>query len=452
MISMLKTPTVTKKFEINKEAGQNPYMGIMSFQHFRGESLYSDITVKPENNYCETENLECYPIPEYVPQNGRNEGYYPDSTVAYIRVLWKEFEPEREVYNYRFIQDIIDKARAHSQTLIFRLMPHSTRACDDVPDWVRKLVFCPERPMGMRVKESPTDPRFVELFCRAIKKIGEKFDSDPVFDTIDISLPGAWGEGHDLELYRREDIIKIFDTYTESFKHTQLVSQYHRTEFLKYVAKKRSIGWRADGLGEPRHTAEYYPPAIAEISDFWKTAPVSFEAYWWLGEWKRQGWDIDEIIEKTLEWHISSFNPKSVPIPFEWREKTEYWLSKMGYHFAIDAFSYPEKAVSGDEIQLRLEIDNIGVAPSYHSVPLYIKLEGTEEYIFKTEIDIRKWMPGKHCEDIKIKLPKDLKAGNYDIKTAVYDDVAKTVYFATDAEFDGKFYTTGRICIESGNS
>lgn len=124
----------------------------------------------------------------------------------------------------------------------------------------------------------------------------------------------------------------------------------------------------------------------------------------------------------------------------------------MGYHFAIDAFSYPERAVSGDEIQLRLEIDNIGVAPSYHSVPLYIKLEGTEEYIFKTEIDIRKWMPGKHCEDIKIKLPKDLKAGNYDIKTAVYDDVAKTVYFATDAELDGKFYTTGRICIESGNS
>ena len=81
---------VTRTFGVCREHGQNPYSGIMSFQHFRGEKLYSDIVVKPENNFCETENVECYPIPNDVPQNGREEGYYPDNTVAYIRVLWKE--------------------------------------------------------------------------------------------------------------------------------------------------------------------------------------------------------------------------------------------------------------------------------------------------------------------------------------------------------------------------
>ena len=43
-----------------------------------------------------------------------------------------------------------------------------------------------------------------------------------------------------------------------------------------------------------------YPKRIAEISEYWKTAPVSFEAYWWMTEWKRQGWAVDEIIEALV--------------------------------------------------------------------------------------------------------------------------------------------------------
>ena len=117
-----------KQFQYKPEEGQNPYIGFMSFQHFRGEKMYSDVVVRPENNYTETENFECYPVPENVPQNGRREGYFPDTSIVYIRALWKEFEPEQGQYNYAFIEDIIQQAKAHGQSLIFRLMAHSTRA------------------------------------------------------------------------------------------------------------------------------------------------------------------------------------------------------------------------------------------------------------------------------------------------------------------------------------
>ena len=128
-------------FNRTKEEAQNPFIGVMSFQHFRGEKLYSDCVVKPENNFTETEHFECYPIPEYVEENGREEGYYPDNSVCYFRFLWKDFEPERGKYNYKFIEDIIEGAKAHNQTLIIRLMAHSTRARDDVPEWLdRKSV------------------------------------------------------------------------------------------------------------------------------------------------------------------------------------------------------------------------------------------------------------------------------------------------------------------------
>ena len=92
-----------KSFAYKRECKQNPYIGFTSFQHFRNDELYSDLIVKPENNMTETEHVECYPVPDYVEEKGRAQGYYPDSSVVYIRILWKEFEPRECEYNYAFI-------------------------------------------------------------------------------------------------------------------------------------------------------------------------------------------------------------------------------------------------------------------------------------------------------------------------------------------------------------
>ncbi len=446
---MIRKPDQCNTFGFKSEEGLNPNIGIMSFQHFNGEELYSDIVVHPKNNFCETENVECYPVPDDVPQNGRNEGYYPDSSVVYIRALWKEFEPERGVYNYKFIEDILEKARAHKQLLLFRLIAHSTRARDDVPEWLKEIIDCPERPEGKRVKASPTDPRFLEYFGEAIRKIGERFDDDPYFDAIDISLPGSWGEGYKLELYPDEDIRKLMDTYTDVFKKTQLIGQLARPEMIEYASKNLPVGWRGDGLGHPPHTKEIYPPRIEILKDRWKIAPVSFEAYWWLCEWKRQGWGIDEIIEKTLEWHISSFNPKSIPIPFEWKEKVEYWISKMGYHFSINHFKLPSVASAGDELIFELGMVNCGVAPIYKSLPLKVRLRNDEHSLeFVTDVDIKKWLPGKHENTIRILLPEKIEKGNYAVEIGIFDNVIPPLYLCTDAKRNENFYKVGCLNVE----
>ena len=445
---MLRKANFTNYFEYKREEGQNSNTGFMSFQHFKDEALYSDCVVLPENRMCETEHYECYPIPEYVLQNGKEEGYYPETSIAYIRFLWKEFEPERGKYNYEFVQNIIDKAKAKGQTLILRLIAHSTRACDDVPEWLKDLVDCPSRPDGMRVKDSPTDPLFLELFGEAIRKLGEKFDSDPTFDTIDISLPGAWGEGHGLHLYKEEDLEKLFGVYVSAFKHTRLIGQVLKPELIERFSKTCSVGMRGDGFGDANHIYNVYPPAFQKLSNLWQTAPISFEAFWWLGEWKRKGWDIDEIIQISLEWHISSFNAKSLPVPNEWKEKIDNWVAKMGYHFSIDYFKFPQKAEVGDEIELKLGVDNVGVAPMYDKIPLYVKLKGEEEYEFKTDLDVTKWLPDKSAEKINIIIPDSIKRGSYDIEIGIYGQNYPLVYFATNAVRDEKFYKVGKIEIK----
>ena len=446
---MLRTPTKEERFEYRMEEGQNPYIGFVSFQHFRGEKLYSDIVVKPENKLTETERVECYPVSPDAEENGREEGWYPDNTVVYIRVLWKEFEPERGVYNYDFIQNILDEARAHKQTLIFRLMAHSTRASDDVPEWLKKLIPCPERPPMKRLKDSPTDPLFMELFLEAVRKLGERFDSDPWFDAIDVSLPGSWGEGHKLELYPDDLFKTIVDTYATAFPNTQLFAQVGRPELIEYAKKYTNVGWRGDGLGHPSHTEDFYPSRVAKIPEQWKLAPVSFESYWWMCEWQRKGWDLDTIIDKTLEWHISSFNPKSIPIPYDWKDKCEYWISRMGYHYTVESVSYPEWAEGGDLLSVKLSIENIGSAPCYKSLPVMLRLSGESGvYEFGQACDIRKWLPGKHTEMLRIELPENAVSGEYDLEIGILSPHADSVYLATNAERDGEYYKIGRINIK----
>ena len=51
---MDRYPTEKVRFSSMEKAVSNPYIGFTSFQRFRGEPLYSDIVVRPENHGTET--------------------------------------------------------------------------------------------------------------------------------------------------------------------------------------------------------------------------------------------------------------------------------------------------------------------------------------------------------------------------------------------------------------
>lgn len=444
---MLRSTNTTVKFEYKVEDGQNPDIGFMSYQHFRDERLYSDCIVNADKNMTETENLECYPVPDGIEEKGREQGCFPDTSIAYIRFLWKEFEPRRGVYNYDFIRGIISKTKECKQTLILRMMPHSTCERDDVPDWLKTIISCPERPYGMRVKDSPTDPKFIGLFCDAIRALGKKFDTESTLDSIDISLPGAWGEGHNLHLYSDESLEELYNTYTSVFKNTRLICQMRSPELLKRISEDNKVGIRADGFGEPNHVNNLYPPCMQILSDMWKSSPVSFESYWWIGEWYRKNWDVDKLIELSLDWHISSFNAKSMPVPHEWKDKMDFWVSKMGYHFTFDYFYYTNIASPGDDIQFEFCIDNVGVAPMYHHGNVWFRLSGVEKYDINSDVDVMGWLPGKHKSDLTLHIPENVHSGKYIIEVAILKNNHEPIYIATNAKNNDRYYCIGEIEI-----
>ena len=440
-----------KRFKEKKGVVYNPYIGFTSFNHFRNDALYSDCITGRNNGVasCETENYECFPVPQGVEENGREQGYYPDTTVAYIRALWKEFEPKQGEYNYAFIEEILNKAKAKGQTVMFRLMPHSTCARDDVPDWLKEMMDCPVRPAGMRIKDSPTDPRYLKLFGLAIEKLGERFDKDKTLDCVDVSLGGAWGEGS--QDFEQEDMRALMDIYVKVFPNTKLMGQFGNVDMLKYISEKRLIGWRADGLGSPKHMNEIYPKHFPLLpKDIWKTSPISFESYWWISEWYRQNWDIDTIIDKTLEWHISTFNTKSFPIQYRLQDKIERWLEKMGYRFVICQIEHPEYLIIGKTAQIALKIENKGVAPIYNRLPLKLRFKGKNKtVVFETPVDITTWLPGEHMELIEVLVPVDMIKGEYEIAVAIGGGDDPIVNFVNEVEMDDGFFILSKLFIES---
>ena len=433
-------------FHYKKTDVLNPYIGFTSFQHFRGDPLYSDSIVVPGRNNIETEDFECYPVPAGVEEKGDSQGFYPESAVAYFRVLWKDFEPEQGKYNYDFIENILRTAESKGQTVMLRLMQHSSCARDDVPDWLKQIIECPERPDGARFKDSPRDPKFIYLFCDAVRALGKRFDSDKTLDIVDISTVGAWGEGHQRDLYDHKLLEYIIDTYTTAFPTTQLLCQMSSPELLEQARNggKRRIGTRADALGQPDHRYEVYPFFLRNLpKDLWKEAPISAESYFWLGEWKRRGWDARDTFEYMLSLHISTFNGKYLPIPFEWREDVDYLLAHMGYHFVIDSFEFDETVSAGGKLHAAMVIDNIGCAPIYHKIPLKIRVKSAGgEAVSDTGVDIRDWMPGKNKVAITADIPAGF-TGKATVEVAITGGGCPDVYFESDAPHDGAWF---RLC------
>ena len=186
------------------------------------------------------------------------------------------------------------------------------------------------------------------------------------------------------------------------------------------------------------------------MRDVRKRAPVMFETYWYISEWKNKGWDIDEIIALSLKWHVSSVNAKSSSIPIEWRDKIDAWIKKMGYRFSVRLFEYPKTACAGDILVTNMLIENNGVAPIYSPLPFTLRLKSAEaEYTLNTGVDARGWMPGDTVESIEISLPADIAPGEYRLEFRLGGEKYPTVRFATDTSVsDDGYHFLSTLAVE----
>lgn len=439
---MKRYPTSSVRFMPNDELLINPYMGFSTFQHFRGGKLFDADT--------DGWKKEFYPLFPGVGENGADEGFHPDASIAYIRVCWKDFEPREGIFNYAMIDELLSTAAAHGQSLMLRLMPHTTRPNQDIPDWLAERIPHPERPETARVKESPDDPEFFYAFARAVQALGARYDGHPLLCSVDLSLTGAWGEGHNLDFVPETLQHVLIDAFTGSFHKTTVICPVAGSRLIPYANLTRPVGMRADCLGDMRYHMYYYPRVIAGFPDLWKEAPMSFESCWTVQHWYEQGWDIDYIIEQSLKWHISHFNAKSSPCPRVWEKQIERWQKKMGYRFAVRLLDFPGDAAAGDTLDMGMWLENRGVAPIYRDLPFRLRLKNQRgAWVLDTGLDIRNWLPGDSFENFTVTLPGDIPTGAYALEASIGEGSPEcpSVYMAMDAPQEAGWYRLAELNI-----
>jgi len=142
-------------------------------------------------------------------------------------------------------------------------------------------------------------------------------------------------------------------------------------------------------------------------------------------DWYEKGFDIDLILKKGLEWHVSVLNAKSSPIPTEWRPRVDEFLTKIGYRFVLRQMTHATEAKPDRKLSLRSRWENVGVAPIYHDWPLAYRLRSAEDHVvarWASAAHLRQWLPGvQHEVEDSVTLPEDVPEGSYVLDVAILD-------------------------------
>jgi hypothetical protein len=430
----------------------NPHMGITTFQRFNGQALNPELTWSERG-------------PEAKIPQAATKPDFPETSIAYCRWYWDTLEPQPGMFRWDIIDLALEEARQHGQTLAIRLMPYSDR--DPLPAWYRNS--------GARRANKATDkdgkiwqpdfsdPLYLKYWGELVTEAGKRYDGNPYLDSVDISSVGYWGEGWSPYMPPFAYQKQLIDLWLHAFTRTPLLMNFDEPEALTY-GTLHGAGWRLDCLGDMRTSSDdqYFPAEMLEIypqqvvrsgiQDVWQQRPVSLETCGTPGSWKKDGFDVDYILNQALRWHVSSVNVKSSPIPAEWASSFKSFQTMMGYRFILRRLEYPRTVAPGDMMPIHMWWLNAGVAPIYQEYSLAVELRSAENSaVIPVPVDIRKWLPGDAVFDGTLYVPATLPAGKYEFRVAMLDPRTgvPAIRFAIEGSNADGWYDMGSISLEA---
>ena len=151
--------------------------------------------------------------------------------------------------------------------------------------------------------------------------------------------------------------------------------------------------------------------------------------------------------------HYSYLNYSySTVVTNRWREEGSYarMSKQLGYRFELESATLPNEATAGTQMNVQLNIKNVGYAPLYNERHAYIVLKNnTNTYSIKLSSDPRTWDPNKVTTTINenVTLPVDMLAGTYDLYLYLPDASAS---IAADPKYAVRFANQGIWESETG--
>ncbi len=398
-----------------------------------GGSAMKIVTVEPK----ETEELLANPgmgwqtFHRFADEDPNLAGI-PSST-CYFRWYWKVLEPKDGGIDFGLIDRTLSRARQAGQKLAFRAMTAGGGERGGSPLWLKDLGCKGYLDKGQWIPDHD-DPLFLEKQLRLIAELGGRYDGHPDVAVVDIGSVGLWGEWHfsgtKVPMPRLENRRKIVDAYFDAFKKTPLVMLIGDRDMMEHATKK-GAGWRADCLGDMggfsktwNHMEHLYKQRVEEshATDAWKHGPVAWESCWDMRKWAKEGWDVRHIFRYALDLHGSYVNNKSAPIPEGFRDEVEELLRRLGYRFVLRSLSHPRRVRRDAAASVRMEWENVGVAPCYADYALAFRVSpraGGAPAVVRTKVTVRSWLPGKISLRVPLLVPEGTPAGEHALSVGI---------------------------------
>lgn len=297
----------------------------------------------------------------------------------------------------------------------------------------------------------------MEAHEKAIKALAERYDNPAIISFIQIGSLGHWAEFHNWpeDISGKFPSLSISDQYVQHYiDHFKNVKLGMRKPYP--IAKNNNLGlfndvfgmqdstdqfldWTVNGWNEigsyVDDASEFSSPEEAQqasaMADFWKSNYSGGEFANGNVRLYIDDTTIMDTLRQVRESHTSWMGPcspadilKSDPDADLYQHNIDALINVMGYNFILESVTHTGKAKAGNELDITMQWNNIGVAPFYYDWPLELSLADSKGKIVAkttTTADIRTWLPGTITTTQSIKIPKSLKAGKYTLCVAIID-------------------------------
>jgi len=295
-----------------------------------------------------------------------------------------------------------------------------------------------------------------------------KANADVIF-VFQAGIVGAWGEWYYTENFgnksshineARRALLDTLLAAVPTDRCIQLRTPLFKTEYIGSTAPltaaeaysgepKARLGhhndaflYHADNMGTYSDTATQKPYLAQETlyvpiggeSDITDAAQAVVEA----------AHDVVVAEMSRLHWTFiqSGF---STTVTDMWRQNGTFdeLNRNMGYRFQLVSATLPATAQTGQQVNVSLQIRNVGYAPLYNKRPAYIVLKNNEaSYAIRLQTDPRTWLPNGVVSAVseQIILPKDMLNGTYRLYLHLPDAYSS---LAADPRYAVRFANTG---------
>ncbi len=328
-------------------------------------------------------------------------------SLVYANITWKELEPEEGHYAFETLEEKYRFAQWKNlgKHLILRFVmdiPGDAPHCD-LPEWLAGRIAGTSYVISYGRGWSPDyhAPELMAAHRKALKALGDRYDSDPFVAFVELGSLGHWGEWH-----VHESLGTLPDEATRNQYIQDYLDAFHETHLMMRrpfrSASENGMGLFNDAVGDNRATllwldwiengGEYQgeADALSPMPDSWKTCPIGGE----LSTSKKVSKylnDDQNLLHLLRLSHASWVGPNSFSEIKEEKLQAslDHLLNSIGYRLRVTRCSLEQDL-------LTVEIRNDGIAPFYYPWPVQVRMTDFDgnNTILESELDLREILPG----------------------------------------------------------